>query len=109
MLVSGAPLNLPNGIAFDAKGNIVVVNIGTRRRDAVRAGRELLDAERPLMPATMGPGHARRWHQVREQRAPGGRCRGFVPGRRRRSVTSGIPSAASMIVRLEAQPASVMR
>ena len=28
LFVQGAPLNLPNGIAFDAQGNIVVVNIG---------------------------------------------------------------------------------
>ena len=28
LVIQGAPLNLPNGIAFDAQGNIVVVNIG---------------------------------------------------------------------------------
>jgi hypothetical protein len=28
LFVQGAPLNLPNGIAFDPQGNIVVVNIG---------------------------------------------------------------------------------
>jgi len=26
--MAGAPLNLPNGIAFDNDGNVVVVNIG---------------------------------------------------------------------------------
>ncbi len=28
LFIQGAPLNLPNGIAFDTQGNIVVVNIG---------------------------------------------------------------------------------
>ena len=28
VLIQGAPLRQPNGIAFDAQGNIVVVNIG---------------------------------------------------------------------------------
>jgi sugar lactone lactonase YvrE len=29
ILVTGAPLKQPNGVAFDQKGNIVVVNIGS--------------------------------------------------------------------------------
>ena len=29
VLITGAPLSMPNGIAFDARGNLVVVNIGT--------------------------------------------------------------------------------
>jgi len=29
VVITGAPLNLPNGIAFDGTGNLVVVNIGS--------------------------------------------------------------------------------
>ena len=51
MVITGAPLNLPNGIAFDAKGNLVVVNIGTTTSN-VHARRQAGDTEQAVDPAT---------------------------------------------------------
>jgi sugar lactone lactonase YvrE len=52
IFVQGAPLNLPNGIAFDGDGNVVVVNIGTNDVLTFSAEGELVKTGRPSMPAT---------------------------------------------------------
>jgi DNA-binding beta-propeller fold protein YncE len=91
----GAPLNLPNGVAFDGDGNVVVVNIGTNdvltfspdgelpaTEHAVDAGNDglviLEDGTKYVSSVRMGT-----VSRIR-------------PGQPAEIVASGIPSAASM-------------
>ena len=46
IFVQGAPMRQPNGIAFDQKGNIVVVNIGTDDVHHIRQDGKLLKTEK---------------------------------------------------------------
>ena len=54
MFISGAPLSQPNGIAFDAKGNIVVVNIGTNDVLTFSPDGKLLTTEQAVDPGNDG-------------------------------------------------------
>ena len=73
VVVQGAPLKRPNGIALDAQGNLVVVNMLHARRAHAVAGRQAGEDR------TGGAGRQRRHrdparrHQVREQRDAGRR------------------------------------
>jgi len=95
VLVQGAPLFQPNGIAFDPRGNVVVVNIGD---DAVLtfspAGR-LLSTERAAQAGNDGlvvmPDGTKYVSSVRH----GGVSR-IRPGRPAELIARNIPSAASM-------------
>ena len=95
IFVQGAPLFQPNGIAFDAQGNIVVVNIGD---DAVltfsRAGR-LLKTEHAAQAGSDGlvvmPDGTKYVSSVRY----GGVSR-IRPGGAAELIARNIPSAASM-------------
>ncbi len=73
IFVQGAPLRQPNGIAFDEKGNIVVVNIGTS--DVLTFGQDgkLLKTENGRAAGQRWPGDYEGRHEVREQRRPGRR------------------------------------
>lgn len=95
VFASGAPLNLPNGIAFDPTGNIVVVNVGNNdvvtyapdgrvvlTEQAVDAGNDglvvLADGTKYVSSVRVGT-----VSRIR-------------PGEKAEVVASGIPSAASM-------------
>ena len=95
IVVDGAPLNLPNGVAFDGDGNIVVVNIGDnavltfsprgrliRTEHAVDAGND------GLVVTADGTKYV---SSVRQ-----GTVSEIRPGQEARLVAYGIPTAASM-------------
>jgi hypothetical protein len=54
ILIQGAPLRQPNGIAFDAKGNIVVVNIGSTDVLTFSPTGQLLTTENAVQPGNDG-------------------------------------------------------
>ncbi len=96
VFVSGAPLNLPNGIAFDAKGNIVVVNIGTRDVLTFAPDGKLLNTEQAVDAGNDGlvvlADGTKYVSSVRQ-----GTVSRIRPGQKAEIVASGIPSAASMM------------
>ncbi len=95
VFASGAPINLPNGITFDAKGNIVVVNIGSADVLTFSPDGKLLATEQSTHAGNDGivvlADGTKYVSSVRE---------GFVsrirPGQKAEVIASGIPSAASM-------------
>ena len=95
VFVSGAPLNLPNGIAFDPKGNIVVVNIGTSDVLTFSPAGQLLTTEQSTDAGNDGivvlPDGTKYVSSVRQ-----GTVARIRPGQKAEQIASGIPSAASM-------------
>ena len=95
VFVRGAPLNLPNGIAFDPKGNIVVVNIGADDVLTFSPGGQLLTTEHSTDAGNDGlvilPDGIKYVSSVRQ-----GTVARIRPGQKAESVASGIPTAASM-------------
>jgi sugar lactone lactonase YvrE len=95
VLVSGPPLNLPNGIAFDPKGNIVVVNIGSNDVLTFSPTGQLVTTEQAVDPGNDGlailPDGTKYVSSVRQ-----GTVSRIRPGQKAEIVASGIPSAASM-------------
>jgi sugar lactone lactonase YvrE len=95
IFVDGAPLNGPNGIAFDRDGNIVVVNIGSADILTFSPEGELLRTEQSLDAGNDGlvvlDDETKYVSSVRQ-----GTVARIRPGRAPELVASGIPSAASM-------------
>jgi sugar lactone lactonase YvrE len=95
VFASGAPLNLPNGIAFDPKGNIVVVNIGSSDVLTFSPAGQLLATEQSTDAGNDGlvilPDGTKYVSSVRQ-----GTVARIRPGQKAELVASGIPSAASM-------------
>ncbi len=95
VFVSGAPLNLPNGIAFDPKGNIVVVNVGTSDVLTFSPAGQLLTTEQSTDTGNDGivvlPDGTKYVSSVRQ-----GTVARIRPGQKAEVVATGIPSAASM-------------
>lgn len=95
VLVEGAPLNLPNGVAFDGDGNIVVVNIGSDEVLTFSPEGEHLGTARSLDAGNDGlvilPDGTMYVSSVRE-----GTLAVIRPGEEAQEVASGIPSAASI-------------
>ncbi len=95
VFVSGAPMNRPNGIALDPKGNIVVVNIGTNDVLTFSPDGRLLTTEQAIDPGNDGlailPDGTKYVSSVRQ-----GTVSRIRPGQKAELVASGIPSAASM-------------
>lgn len=95
VFVSGAPLNLPNGIAFDPKGNIVVVNIGNADVLTFAPDGKLLTTEQSTDPGNDGlvvlEDGTKYVSSVRL-----GTVARIRPGQKAELVASGIPTAASM-------------
>ena len=95
VFVSGAPLNLPNGIAFDPKGNIVVVNIGSDDVLTFAPSGQLLTTEHSTDAGNDGlailPDGTKYVSSVRQ-----GTVARIRPGQKAELVASGIPTAASM-------------
>lgn len=95
ILVTGAPLNLPNGIAFDPKGNIVVVNIGSNAVLTFSLDGKLLTTEESTDPGNDGivvlPDGTKYVSSVRL-----GTIARIRPGQKAEKIADGIPTAASM-------------
>ncbi len=95
IFVSGAPLNLPNGIAFDPRGNIVVVNIGSNAVLTFSPEGKLLTTEESTDAGNDGlailPDGTKYVSSVRQ-----GTVARIRPGQKAEMVASGIPTAASM-------------
>ena len=95
VFVSGAPLRQPNGIALDAKGNVVVVNIGSNDVHTFSPSGQLMNTEQAVDPGNDGlvvlPDGTKYVSSVRQ-----GTVSRIRPGQKAEIVASGIPSAASM-------------
>jgi hypothetical protein len=95
ILIQGAPLRQPNGIAFDAQGNIVVVNIGNTEVLTFSPTGQLLRTENAAQPGNDGlvvmPDGTKYVSSVQN----GGVSR-IRPGQPAELVAQNIPSAASM-------------
>jgi sugar lactone lactonase YvrE len=96
IFVDGDPLSRPNGIAFDADGNIVVVNVESADIFTFSPAGELLRTEQSLDPGNDGlvvledgTKYVSSVRQGTVARIPPG-------GGEAEMVASGIPSAASM-------------
>jgi sugar lactone lactonase YvrE len=95
VFVDGEPLSRPNGIAFDASGNVVVVNIGSADVLTFSPDGTLLRTEQSLDPGNDGlvvlEDGTKYVSSVRQ-----GTVARLRPGQPAEMVASGIPSAASM-------------
>ena len=95
ILISGAPLNLPNVIAFDPKGNLVVVNIGSNAVLTFSTDGKLLTTEESTDAGNDGiavlPDGTKYVSSVRQ-----GTIARIRPGQKAEAIASGIPTAASM-------------
>ena len=95
VIVTGAPLNLPNGIAFDAKGNLVVVNVGTNAVLTFSPDGKLLSTEESTDAGNDGivvlADGTKYVSSVRQ-----GTIARIRPGQKAERIADGIPTAASM-------------
>ncbi|WP_051669958.1 SMP-30/gluconolactonase/LRE family protein [Bryobacter aggregatus] len=95
VLVTGAPLKQPNGVAFDQNGNIVVVNIGSTDILTFSPEGKLLTTEQSVDAGNDGiailPDGTKYVSSVRV-----GTVSRIRPGQKAELIASGIPSAASM-------------
>jgi WD40 repeat protein len=95
VVITGAPLAMPNGIAFDAKGNLVVVNIGSNDVHTFTPDGKLVTTEQAVDPGNDGivvtADGTKYVSSVRQ-----GTVSRIRPGQKAEIVASGIPSAASM-------------
>jgi sugar lactone lactonase YvrE len=95
VIVSGTPLNLPNGIAFDPQGNLVVVNVGTNAVLTFSPDGKLLNTEQSTDAGNDGivvlPDGTKYVSSVRQ-----GTIARIRPGLKAERIADGIPNAASM-------------
>ncbi len=95
VLVTGAPLNSPNGIAFDPQGNLVVVNIGSNAVLTFSPDGKLLTTEESTDAGNDGivvlPDGTKYVSSVRQ-----GTIARIRPGLKAERIAEGIPTAASM-------------
>ena len=95
VFLSGPPLNRPNGIAFDPKGNVVVINIGSADVLTFSPSGQLVSTEQSTDPRNDGlvilPDGTKYVSSVRQ-----GTVARIRPGQKAELIASGIPSAASM-------------
>lgn len=94
-LVDGAPLALPNGVAIDPQGNVVVVNIGNNDVLTFSPTGQLVRTEKSVESGNDGvvvlPDGTKYTSSVRF-----GSVSRIRPGRPAEVIASGIPNAASM-------------
>lgn len=94
-LISGAPLNRPNGIAFDPKGNLVVLNMGIDDVQTWSTSGQLLTTVKTTDQGNDGivvmPDGTMYVSSVRA-----GTVARIRPGQAPERIATGIPSAASM-------------
>lgn len=93
--IQGAPLNLPNGIAFDAQGNIVVVNIGDDAVLTFSPAGKLLKTEHAAQAGNDGLVIMREGTKYVSSVRFGGVSR-IRPDHPAELIAKNIPSAASM-------------
>lgn len=95
IFAEGAPLNVPNGVAIDTEGNIVVVNIGDNAVITYNPEGEVIRTEHAVEGGNDGvvvlPDGTKYVSSVRY-----GSVSKIVPGQDAEIIASGIPSAASM-------------
>jgi hypothetical protein len=95
VLIAGAPLNLPNGIAIDGDGNLVVVNVGDKGVLTFSPDGKLLKTEESAQAGSDGlvimDDGTKYVGSVRE----GGISR-IAPDGKAELIATGIPMAASM-------------
>ena len=95
VFVSGPPLSRPNGIAFDPKGNIVVINIGTSDILTFSLAGQLVMTEQSTDSGNDGlailPDGTKYVSSVRQ-----GTVARIRPGQKAELIASGIPTPASM-------------
>ncbi|WP_142714729.1 SMP-30/gluconolactonase/LRE family protein [Fodinibius sediminis] len=95
VFVVGNPINVPNGIAIDQDGNIVVVNFGNREVLTFTPGGELVETEKAVQAGGDGieimPDGTKYISSVRQ----GGISR-ISPGEPAELIAENIPSAASI-------------
>lgn len=93
--VVGAPLSRPNGVAFDQRGNIVVVNLGSRDVLTFSTAGKLIATEKSVDAGNDGIIVLKDGTKyVSSVRA--GTVSRIRPGQPAELIASGIPSAASM-------------
>jgi sugar lactone lactonase YvrE len=95
LFIQGAPLFLPNGIAFDPQGNIVVVNIGDDAVLTFSPAGKLLKTEHAAQAGNDGLVIMRDGTKYVSSVRYGGVSR-IRPGRAADLIAKNIPSAASM-------------
>jgi sugar lactone lactonase YvrE len=95
VFASGPPLSRPNGIAFDPKGNIVVINIGSSDILTFSPAGQLLTTEQSTDTGNDGlailPDGTKYVSSVRQ-----GTVARVRPGQKAELIASGIPTPASM-------------
>ena len=95
VFIDGAPLNLPNGVAVDPQGNVVVVNIGSNDVQTFDKAGKLVKTEHAKEAGNDGlvvlPDGTKYVSSVRF-----GSVSKIAPGKEAEVIAEGIPSAASM-------------
>jgi len=95
VFIDGAPLNLPNGVAIDPQGNVVVVNIGSNDVQTFDTTGKLVKTEHAKEAGNDGlvvlPDGTKYVSSVRF-----GSVSKIAPGKEAEVIAEGIPSAASM-------------
>ena len=95
VLITGAPLAMPNGITFDGKGNLVIVNIGSNDVLTFTPDGKLVTTEQAVDPGNDGivvtADGTKYVSSVRQ-----GTISRIRPGQKAEIIASGVPSAASM-------------
>ncbi|HEX5045990.1 MAG TPA: SMP-30/gluconolactonase/LRE family protein [Gammaproteobacteria bacterium] len=95
VFIDGAPLNLPNGVAVDPQGNVVVVNIGSNDVQTFDKSGKLIKTEHAAEAGNDGlvvlPDGTKYVSSVRF-----GSVSKIAPGKEAEVIATGIPSAASM-------------
>jgi hypothetical protein len=95
VMLDGAPLSLPNGVAIDNDGNVVVVNIGDDKVHTFSPEARLLKTEQAAMAGSDGLVIMRDGTKYVSSVRFGGVSR-IRPGKPAELIATGIPSAASM-------------
>ena len=95
VFAQGAPLSLPNGIAFDPQGNVVVVNTGDDAVLTFSTAGKLLKTEHAAQPGSDGLVIMKDGTKYISSVRNGGVSR-IRPGKTAELIARNIPSAASM-------------
>jgi hypothetical protein len=95
IFVQGAPLRQPNGIAFDEKGNIVVVNIGNAEVQTFDQSGKLVKTEMAVQPGNDGLVIMKDGTKYVSSVVQGGVSR-IRPGKAAELIAQNIPNPASM-------------
>jgi hypothetical protein len=95
IFVQGAPLRQPNGVAFDEKGNIVVVNIGNAEVQTFDQSGKLVKTEMAVQPGNDGLVIMKDGTKYVSSVVQGGVSR-IRPGKPAELIAQNIPNPASM-------------